>query len=143
MSLIRVLVVEDFAPFRELIGSIIAQKTNLRVVCEVCDGVEAIQKAEELKPDLILLDIGLPRLSGIEAARQIRGLSASSKIIFVSQESDPEVVQEVLCLGAHGYVGKTRAGNDLLPAIAEVLDGRQFVSAGLIANTPTLPARRA
>ena len=130
-SLIRVLVVEDFAPYRELICSIIGQQCRLQIIAEVSDGLEAVQKVEELKPDLILLDIGLPTLDGLAAARRIRKLAPESRIIFVSQESSPEVVQEALNLGARGYVAKTMVASDLLAAIEAVLEGRQFVSAGL------------
>jgi len=100
----------------------------LQVICEVSDGLEAVHKAEELKPDLILLDIGLPTLNGIEAARQIRKLAPDSKIVFLSQESSAEVVEEALRLGAWGYVLKTRAGSDLLPAVEAILSGKRFVS---------------
>lgn len=71
---IRILVVEDFTPLREVICAIIGRRSSLRVICEVSDGHEAVQKAEELKPDLILLDIGLPTLNGIEAAKRISAL---------------------------------------------------------------------
>lgn len=93
--------------------------------------LDAVRSAEELRPDLILLDIGLPTLNGIAAARRIRKLSPKSKIIFVSQESSPDVVQEALNSGAWGYVVKTQAGTDLLAAVDAVLEGRQFVSAAL------------
>jgi DNA-binding NarL/FixJ family response regulator len=128
VSSARVLVVEDFVPYRRFICSTLGTKPELQVVCEVSDGLEAVQKADELKPDLILLDIGLPSLSGIEAARQIRELSPESKIIFVSQESSADVVQEALSLGAWGYVVKTRAGHELLAAVESVLLGKPFVS---------------
>jgi DNA-binding NarL/FixJ family response regulator len=100
----------------------------LEVVCELGDGLAAVQKAEELKPDLILLDIGLPGLNGIEAGRQIRKLVPNAKIIFLTQESSEDVVQEALRLGALGYVVKTRAGSDLMPAVESVLLGNQYVS---------------
>jgi DNA-binding NarL/FixJ family response regulator len=100
----------------------------LEVVCELSDGLAAVQKAEELKPDLILLDIGLPGLNGIEAGRQIRKVVPSAKIIFLTQESSEDVVQEALSLGALGYVVKTRAGSDLLAAVETVLEGKQYVS---------------
>src|SRR5271156_5017784 len=131
MSSLRVLVVEDFAPFRQLISSTLAKRRNLEVVCQVSDGLEAVRKAEELKPDLILLDIGLPTLNGIEAARRIRQLAPESKIVFLSQESSADVVQEALHLGALGYVVKAHAGSELLAAVEAVLQGEQFVSAGL------------
>ena len=103
----------------------------MQVIGKVSDGLEAVHNAEELKPDLILLDIGLPTLNGIEAARQIRELAPESKIIFVSQESSPDLVQEALNLGAWGYVAKTRVASDLLAAIEAVLKGRRVVSSGM------------
>jgi DNA-binding NarL/FixJ family response regulator len=92
------------------------------------DGSEAVQKAEELTPDLILLDIGLPKLNGIEAARRIRKLSLNSKIVFLSADNSPDVVQTALSTGAHGFVHKARAQSELLAAIDAVLRGGQFVS---------------
>ncbi|PYX74419.1 MAG: hypothetical protein DMG78_06895 [Acidobacteria bacterium] len=132
MSSIRVLVVEDFAPFRQLICKTLANRPHLQVIGEVSDGLEAVQRALELKPDLILLDIGLPSLGGIEAARQIRKLSPGSKIIFLSQESSPDVVQEAVSLDTCSYVLKTKAGSDLFAAVDAVLDGVRFVSGGLL-----------
>ena len=128
---IRVLVVEDFEPFRRLICSTLRKRPGFQIVEEVTDGLEAVQKAEELQPDLITLDIGLPSLNGIDAARRIRKLFPKIKILFVSQESSADVVQEALALGALGYVVKAHAGSELLPAVEAVLQGRQFVSSGL------------
>lgn len=126
-STVRVLVVEDFLAFRRFVCSTLGKRRDLQVICEVSDGLEAVEKAEELKPDLILMDIGLPTLNGIEAARRIRKVSPESKIIFVSQESTPDVVQEALRLGAWGYVVKTRAGTELLTAVESVISEKQFV----------------
>jgi DNA-binding NarL/FixJ family response regulator len=133
-SSVRVLVVEDFVPFRQFLSSALGKRAEFQVICEVSDGLEAVRRAEELKPDLILLDIGLPGLNGIEAARQIRRLAPESKLIFVSQESSPDLVQEALSSGGLGYVLKTKAATDLLPAVEAALEGRQFVSSGLIAG---------
>jgi DNA-binding NarL/FixJ family response regulator len=127
----RVLVVEDFEPFRRFICSTLRKRPEFQIVEEVADGLAAVQKAEELQPDLIVLDIGLPLLNGIDAARQIRQLSPKSKILFMSQESSADVVQQALALGALGYVVKSHAGGELLPAVEAVLQGRQFVSEGL------------
>ena len=145
MSSIRVLVVEDFAPFLEFICSTLRKDPGLQIIGEVSDGLEAVRQAEELKPDLILIDIGLPTLTGLEAARQIRKLAPESKIVFLTQESSADVVQEALNLGARGYVVKTRAAIDLIAAVDAVLEGRQFVSDGLSGQyftdtSPTLPA---
>lgn len=93
--------------------------------------MEAVEKAEELQPDLVLFDIGLPSLNGINAARQIRRCTPKSKVIFLTQESSADMVQEALSVGALAYVSKTRAGRDLSPAVDAVLVGRKFVSDGL------------
>jgi DNA-binding NarL/FixJ family response regulator len=130
-SKIRVLVVDDYEPFRRLVCSTLGQRSALQIVGEASDGQEAVEKAEELKPDLILLDIGLPTLNGIDAAREIRKLAPESKIIFLSQESSAEVVRAALNSGAWGYVLKTKTVRELLAAMDAVLEGRQFVSSGL------------
>jgi len=100
------------------------------VICGVSNGLEAVQKAQELKPDLILMDIGLPGLNGMEAARRIRTLAPNSKIIFLTQESSPELVREAVSLGASGYVFKSKAETDLLIAVDSVLQGKQFFDDG-------------
>jgi DNA-binding NarL/FixJ family response regulator len=125
---VRVLVVEDFVPYRRFILSTLASVRDLQVIDEVSDGLEAVQKAVELQPDLVLLDIGLPRLNGIGAAREIRKLVPELKIIFLTQESSAGVVHEALSVGARGYVVKTKAVRDLLAAVEAVLSGKQFVS---------------
>jgi DNA-binding NarL/FixJ family response regulator len=127
-STIRVLIVDDFEPFRRFVRSLIEKRPELQIVGETSDGLEVIQNVEQLKPDLILLDIGLPGLNGIEVARQIRKTAPESKIIFLSQESSPDVTQLALDLGARGYVAKATAGTDLLAAIDAVLLGKRFVS---------------
>lgn len=127
-SPVRILLVEDFEPFRTLLRMLLEGKSGLQIIAEVADGQEAVQKAAELKPGLILLDIGLPSLNGVDAARRIRELSPDSKILFVTQESSPEVVQAALSLGASGYVVKTRVASDLLSAVEVILQGGIFVS---------------
>ena len=136
VSSFRVLVVEDQEPFRRFVCSMLEKRPELQIVCEVSDGQDAVRKAADLHPDLILLDVGLPSLNGIEAARQIRKLSHKSKIVFVSQESDADVVQEALRIGALGYVVKVNAASDLLPAVEAVCQGKRFVSAGLAGHLP-------
>ena len=137
---VRVLVVEDFEPFRRAIRSLLAKNPDLQIIGEASDGLEAVRKAQELQPDLILLDIGLPTLDGIEAARQIRTLGPAPRVIFVTQESDEHFVQEAFRVGVMGYVTKLRARRDLLPAVDAVLGGRQFVSGGLVAQEFTTQA---
>ena len=123
----RVLVVEDSEPFRKFVCSALGKRPELQIVAAVTDGLQAVQKAEELQPDLIVLDIGLPSLNGIEVARRVRKVSPKSKILFVSQESSADVVQEALGTGAHGYIVKTDAGRELLEAVDAILRGEQFI----------------
>jgi DNA-binding NarL/FixJ family response regulator len=101
-SSVRVLVVDDYEPFRRFVCWTLETKPDLQIVGRASDGLEAVQKAEELQPDLIVLDIGLPILNGIEAARRIRKTSPECKILFLSQQSSGDVVQEALSVEACG-----------------------------------------
>jgi CheY-like chemotaxis protein len=125
---VRILVVEDYASWSRFICSTLGQKQKLRVVCVVSDGLDAVEKAKQLAPDLIMLDIGLPQLDGIQAARQILAFAPQSRIIFVSENRDPDIVEEALTTGARGYVLKSQAASDLLVAVEAVLAGGTFVS---------------
>ena len=127
----RILIVEDFPDFRRFICSTLGKSLDLRVIAEVSDGLEAVQRAAELKPDLILLDIGLPTINGIEAARRIRQVSPNTKIVFLSLNNDLDVVRAALGTGAQGYVYKSDVRSDLLPAVQAVLRDQQFVSSSL------------
>ena len=124
LGTIRVLVVDDYEPWRHFVSEALQRQPELQIVGEVSDGLEAVQKAQELKPDLILLDIGLPFLNGIEVARRLHRLSPESTILFVSQESSADVMQEALSTGARGYVVKADA-SDLLTSVNTVLAGRE------------------
>jgi DNA-binding NarL/FixJ family response regulator len=136
-STVRVLVVDDYEPFRQFVCSTLSERQDWQVIGEASDGLEAVRKAEELKPDLIVLDIGLPTLNGIEVARRIRGLCLECKILFLSQGSSAEVAQEAFRLGAMGYVVKAHAGSELFAAVEAACRGRQFVSKGLPAHNWT------
>ena len=100
---IRVLVVDDYAPFRLFVRLILQNLAELQIIGEASDGTEAVQKAEELRPDLILLDLELPTLNGIEAARRIQELSPTSKILFVSANRSWDIAQKALRSGSVGY----------------------------------------
>ena len=126
----RILAVDDFEPYRLIVTSLLHERPDLQVICGVSDGLQAVEKAQQLKPDLILMDIGLPGLNGIEAARRILTLVPGSKIIFLTQESSPEVIEEAISLGAWGYVLKIQAEADLLAAVDAVLQGKQFFNDG-------------
>ena len=133
--MLRILVVEDHAPFRQLICRALQRRTEFQVV-EAADGLEAVQKAEALQPDVILLDINLPKMNGFEVAQHVRRLAPSARLLFVSQESSSDIVRRALGLGAHGYIQKLSAGTDLLPAIDAVLAGQRFLSRSVAVTEP-------
>ena len=133
---ISFLVADDFLPWRRFVSSLILPKMpEWHIVCEVSDGAEAVVKAQEHSPDVILMDIGLPGLNGIEAARQISKMGSNSKILFLSAFDSPEVVEEALNTGASGYVAKLDAANELIAAVEAVFQGKQFVSSRLTGGT--------
>jgi DNA-binding NarL/FixJ family response regulator len=131
LSPIRILISDDFKDWRRQVLSLFQARPEWQVIAEAADGPDVILKAKELKPDLIVLDIGLPQLNGIEAARRIQQFSPNSRIVFLSQNTDPDIVRAALSTGALGYVYKADSQSDLLLAVDAVLRGRQFVSGRL------------
>lgn len=126
---------DDFDAWRRKIRLLIGEKPELQVISEASDGAEAVRKANDLKPELIVLDIGLSELDGIEAARQMQKLCPGSKILFLSLNADLDVMRAALGTGALGYVHKMNADGELLSAVDAVLRGEQFVSSSLRART--------
>ena len=135
-SSIRVLVVDDYEPWHGFVSTTLRNEPELEIVGRVSDGLEAVYKAQELQPDLILLDIGLPTLNGIEAARRIREVSPASKILFVSENRSWDIAKEALRSGGNGYVVKSNAASELLPAVEAVLQDKSFVSREVTAEHP-------
>ena len=133
---LRILVVEDHAPFRHLVCAVLQRRRSGFQTIEAADGFEAVQIAEKLQPDLILLDLNLPKMHGFEVAEQIRRLAPHARLLFMSQESSPDIVRKALSLGAHGYIQKISAATDLLPGIDAVLAGQRFVSRSLAFTAP-------
>jgi DNA-binding NarL/FixJ family response regulator len=125
------MIVDDFEPWRSFVSSMLIKEFNLQIGCEVADAVEAIGEANKIQPNLIQLDIELPSLNGIEAAHRIHQIAPGSRILFVSEQSDPDVVKTALDAGGGGYVLKSDAGDELLPAIMAVLRGDPFLSSRL------------
>jgi len=131
---ISVLLVDDFVQFRAAVSTLLRKKPELQIVAEASDGIEAVEQSRQLQPDLILLDIGLPKLNGIAAAQQIREVAPQSKIIFVTQETSADIMKEAIGLGGMGYVVKSKVESELLKAIDRVLEGKQFIGTGLTGN---------
>ena len=125
------LLVDDSEQFRQSLLSTLQEICGLCITGEAADGLEAVQKAESIKPDIVLLDIGLPKLNGLNTAELIRKCSPESKIVFLTLEKDPDVVKAALDTGALGYVHKLQAGTELKTAVEAALRGQQFVSPNL------------
>jgi DNA-binding NarL/FixJ family response regulator len=125
---IRVLVVEDHEVVRRQICRMLGQHADLEIVCAVGDGEDAVRRAGELQPDVILLDISLPHLDGFTTARHIRSVAPAAQILFVSQHDTTQMVREALRAGGKGYVSKLDAVQDLVPAIHAVNMKQRFIS---------------
>lgn len=130
-SLVRILVVDDFKPWLSFINTMLAREVDLQIVGFASDGRDAVAQAQALQPDLILMDISLPTLSGIEATRQIMRLVPKAKVIFVSQHREPVVARTALAAGGRGYLIKMDAGRELLSAVEAVVQGKRYLSSGL------------
>jgi DNA-binding NarL/FixJ family response regulator len=133
----RILIVDDFEAWRCTVRSML--NGQFQIVGEAANGLDAVAKAKELEADLILLDIGLPELNGMEAGRRIRDCVPDAKVIFVTANSDAEIVRAALSIGAAGYVLKADAGRDLLNAVTVVLGGGRFVSPRVAGYENPLP----
>ena len=131
MREVRVLLADDYEPWRRCVSSLLLRQPEWKIIGEVSDGLEAVQKTQELKPDLILLDLSLPKLNGVEAANRIRQTAPATKIVFITAYRDSDAMQTVLRNEAEGYVLKWEVTKDLLPAVEAVLWGGKFVSAEL------------
>ena len=131
---LRILAVDDFEPWRRFVSSALDKQLGLQPLLEASDGLEAVYRAAALRPDLILLDIGLPTLDGIKAARRIRDLSPNSKVLFLSEESSPEVAEAALAAGGSGYIVKSDAGRELSAAVDAVIEGKRYISAKLVGH---------
>jgi DNA-binding NarL/FixJ family response regulator len=135
MNVSRILVVDDYKPWRHKICSLLKAKPELRIVAECWNGVDAVERAGALKPNLITMDIGIPELNGIEAAVRMAEVSPSSKILFISENTEPEVVSAAIDAGASGYLHKMRVGTELLPAVTLIIQGGDFFSPYLERST--------
>lgn len=139
---VTVLVVDDHECWRKFAATTFQRRPGSAVVGEAADGLQAIELAQRLQPDLIVLDIGLPRLNGIEAARTIRDRSPNSKILFLSENRSWDIAQAALSTGAGGYVVKSDAASELLRAAKSVFEGDPYISASLASQHSDYPHDR-
>jgi DNA-binding NarL/FixJ family response regulator len=128
MSVVQILVVDDSLPWQRFVQSHLETAPEFKVIGVAADGSEAVQMAKEAQPHVVLMDISLPGVNGLEATRQIRRVSPGSKILFVSTLDDIEVIQAAFAAGGSGYLSKWDAGRNLIPAIRAILLGQRFVS---------------
>jgi DNA-binding NarL/FixJ family response regulator len=133
LSTVKVLVVDDYAPWMHFVSVALALKPEIKIVGEAQDGLTAIQKVVELQPDLVVLDIGLPDMNGIQVAKRIMELAPKIRILFLTENTAPEVVSAALLTGAQGYVVKSFAARELMPALEALLLDCYFVSAAAAA----------
>lgn len=131
MSSTKILLVDDFLPWQRLVREILASEADLNITCFAGNGFEAVQKAQESQPDLILMDISLPVMDGLDAAHEIRRLLPRSKIVFVSEHRGSDIIQAAFDAGGSGYVLKSDSDSDLVPALRAALREEQFVSHSL------------
>ena len=129
---LRILVVDDFEPWRRFVSATFQKQKDLEILREVSDGLEAVHRGEDLRPDLVVLDIGLPTLNGIKAAHRIREVSPNSKILFLTEQNSPEIAEAALEAGGAGYVVKSDAGRELLAAVRAVREGKRYISTRLV-----------
>ena len=122
-SAVLVLVVDDFEQWRQFVCTVLKQIPNVTVQ-QASDGLEAVEKAKKMRPDLVLLDIGLPNLNGIDVAREIARLSPESKIIFLTENRDDDLVEQAFRAGATGYVIKSNAASELASAVKSALNAK-------------------
>ena len=127
LSTVRIIVIDDYEPWRQFVASTLKERTDLQIIAEAADGMEAVQKVQELQPELILLDIGLPKLNGIDAAHRIRERWPNTRILFCSQNRSRDIAEEAMRTG-DGYVVKAGSRGELLAGVDAVLQGKRFLS---------------
>lgn len=128
---VRILMVDDAAHWRKFVNFILRIDPELEIVSDVSTGDEAVKQAADLKPNVVLLDINLPGMSGLEAGRRILSHDPNTKVVFVSQERDVDIVHEALRIGGSAFVVKTDAASQLVTAIHAVTRGQVFLSRSL------------
>jgi DNA-binding NarL/FixJ family response regulator len=134
MSKIKVMIADDHALVREGISAFLRMSSDIEVVGEASDGLEALEVAREINPDVILMDIAMPRLGGLEATIELKKICPNTKILIVTQYNDKEYVNRLLKAGVSGYILKRSAGTDLIAAIKAVSRGEFYLCPALASD---------
>jgi len=122
---------DDHELFRKGIRALLEDHQNWRIVGEASNGREAVEKIVKLKPDIAILDVGMPEMNGLEATRQIMALLPSTRVLILTMHESEQLVREVLSAGARGYVLKSDPGTSLISAIQALLDNKSFLASSL------------
>lgn len=126
---VRILLVDDHPIVRQGLRTLLEGRTGWEVVGEASDGIEALEKVDSLQPDVVVLDVTMPRMNGLEACRLIQQKPKSGlEVLFVTQHDSPQMMREALDAGARGYVVKSNAARDLLEAVEAVSQHRVFTA---------------
>src|SRR6202007_2598377 len=131
MSTAKILIVDDFREWYQFILEVLESEKDLKVVAFAENGEDAVRKAAELRPDVVLMDVSMPAMNGFEVTDRINGVSANTKVLFVSEHRLPELVQRAFGVGGSVYVLKSDLNTDLVLALRAILQGRRFVSRSL------------
>src|ERR1700681_933647 len=132
---VRILVVDDHPIVRHGLRTLLGGRPEWEIIDEAEDGIEAVEKADRLKPDVVILDVSMPRMDGLEACRRIRKSVPRSEVLIVTQHDSPQMMREALAAGARGYVVKSNLARDLLEAVEEVSQHRVFTALTRNPNT--------
>jgi len=124
----HILVVDDHPVARKTICALLRAQPDFDVICDATNGTEAVIQAMDLKPDVVVLDIGMPGMNGLDAARLVKKAAPSAEILFLSQHAELETIRQAFRVGGRGYVVKSDAGRELISAVHAVLAKNRYLS---------------
>jgi DNA-binding NarL/FixJ family response regulator len=125
---VRILVVDDHPVVRQGLRALISSRPEWEIIDEAEDGIQAVERADRLQPDVVVLDVSMPKMDGLEACRRILRNAPKSEVLFVTQHDSPQMMREAMSAGAKGYIVKSDAARDLMAALEAVSQHKFFVA---------------